>query len=285
MSIPDIHTVNPYIRVAMRSVLKKGTVIKTRVIFDYELIYIEQGGMRFCYDGIDHSCQPGQFLLIRPGIPHCLDCTRQALSQPHIHFDLIYSSNSQKIPVSFKDRREMTPVEQALIQGDLLSGAPETPFLSFSDPERALSCFTRVIDCFTSGQGLLAKSALTELIAYIIRDNFPEAIQATAPSYDLARQLKDYIDSASGIRVSLDALEKQYSYNRFYLERIFKKKYGTGLIAYAGRTRMERAQKQLSVKTVSELSEELGYSSIYAFSRAFKHHFGVSPTEYKTRYL
>ena len=39
----DISSINPYIRVAMQSVLSKGKIIASRIIFDYELIYIEDG--------------------------------------------------------------------------------------------------------------------------------------------------------------------------------------------------------------------------------------------------
>ena len=37
------HEINPYIRVAMPSRLPPFSRIKERVIYDYELIYVEQG--------------------------------------------------------------------------------------------------------------------------------------------------------------------------------------------------------------------------------------------------
>jgi hypothetical protein len=43
MSTIDRNTINPYIRVAMRSILPAGNQLKQRMIFDYELIYLEKG--------------------------------------------------------------------------------------------------------------------------------------------------------------------------------------------------------------------------------------------------
>ena len=41
----SVNNINPFIRVAMHSVLPKESFIKKRVIFDYELIYIEEGSL------------------------------------------------------------------------------------------------------------------------------------------------------------------------------------------------------------------------------------------------
>ena len=40
-----IHDLNPYIRLAMPSLLPFGLILNRRIIFDYELIYIERGSI------------------------------------------------------------------------------------------------------------------------------------------------------------------------------------------------------------------------------------------------
>ena len=99
--------------------------------------------------------------------------------------------------------------------------------------------------------------------------------------YNVALQIKDYIDAGQGINSSLDDFEKQFSYSKFYLEREFKKLHGISLIAYRNNKKMELAAKLLKNENVTTVVEKLHFSSIYAFSRAFKKHFGLSPTEYK----
>ena len=82
--------VNPYIRVARESVLAPGTEIKRRIIFDYELIYVERGEFWLDYGEGKYLCREGQYIFIRPGISHSFRGIFEEVSQPHIHFDLVY---------------------------------------------------------------------------------------------------------------------------------------------------------------------------------------------------
>lgn len=285
MSTVDLSSLNPYIRVAMRSVLPKGYVISQRIIFDYELIYIERGRFTFCYAGKRYPCQAGQFLLIRPGIPHSFEEIEEDLSQPHIHFDMIYHANSRITPVSFKDLPQLTREERALIGEDIFKAFPKEPLVSFSDATDTLSIFFRVIDRKNVGASLSAKAHLLELIDRLIHHNFAELLSAPQPEpHDISRQIKDFIDASPAAPIDLAAIEQQFSYSRFYLERQFKKAYGMSLIAYRNEQRLRLAKEMLSRPTsISKVSEQLGFSSIYAFSRAFKNRFGICPSAYQKK--
>ena len=279
----DINSVNPHIRVAMRSVMRRGSVIKQRIIYDYELIFIERGSMLFCYDGVSYTPSRGDFLFIRPGIPHSFDCSNEELSQPHVHFDLTYDYNSKRRRVSFKDAPDMSAEELALVESDAFRDYPRTPIVSFNNKTLAVELLFRIIDSFTSGKILAAKGALTTLLSELIYDNYPNAFSKSGSGLGISRQVKDYIDSTRGVQISLDGLQMQFSYSKFYLERGFKAKYGICIIAYANKLRLEYAAELLATLSVLETAEKTAFSSIYAFSRAFKNHYGISPSEYKKR--
>lgn len=274
------HEINPYIRVAVRSVLNTGLEIKRRIIFDYEFIYIADGSMTFFYNDIPYKVSRGHFLFIRPGIPHSFQDI-QALHQPHIHFDFVYHKNSKGTPVSFKDIPALSPQEKALISEDYFHNAPPFPFITFHDTEKALSLFYRTIDANTSKDSLAAKGYLTALLAMIIDDNFPDMIKKDIGNYTIANQIRDIIDSQQGLRHSLDDLESQLSYSKFYLERQFKNEYGISIIAYQNEKKFIEATRMLATKSISQVAAELGYSSIYSFSRAFKNKYGLSPSQYR----
>ena len=72
-----------------------------------------------------------------------------------------------------------------------------------------------------------------------------------------------------------------YSYN--YMSNIFKKNTSTTLLEYFHAKRMKTAKLLLAEnkRSVSQIAELLGYSSIYTFSRAFKKQYGISPSDYK----
>ena len=109
----NISSINPHIRLARTSQLPAGYQIMRRVIYDYEVIYLEKGELTFVYDGESYFCQAGDFIFIRPGIPHSFQLDHGEISQPHIHFDITHSPKSEKIPISFKDFNVMTETERS----------------------------------------------------------------------------------------------------------------------------------------------------------------------------
>ena len=231
-----IHDLNPYIRLAMPSVLPGGLILNRRIIFDYELICIERGSFLLIYDEIEYQITPGSVLLLRPGVSHSFYIDSKELSQPHIHFDLIYTPESPIIPISFKDYPDLTLEEVRWISHDAFSAYPNDPFLKFSDHEAFLSLFYHITDSDTPP--LEKKGLLTQLLSMMIADNFPRVFDVVE-GYPVEMHIKNYIDAGQGLSMSLDDFAKQFSYSKFYLEKRFHRAYGIGLIAYRNEKRME----------------------------------------------
>lgn len=277
----NVFEINPYIRLAINSVLPPYTHIKRRIIFDYELIYLEAGNFTLKYDDIAYECKAGQFILLCPSVPHSFRLGKGKISQPHIHFDMVYDINSQGIPISFKDIGEFSKEEKKLIRENIFEKYKPYPFVKFNEEDKFFDLWNKIVGNNETDY-LTKKAALTEIISMLITDNFPDILsQKKENDYNVALQIKDYIDAGQGINSSLDDFEKQFSYSKFYLEREFKKRHGISLIAYRNNKKMELVAKLLKNENVTTVVEKLHFSSIYAFSRAFKKHFGLSPTEYK----
>ncbi len=276
----DVLKINPYVRVAFQSVLPAGGEIKRRIIFDYELLLVERGAFVLNYDGHDYPCHEGQFVLIRPGISHSFSEIQRDLSQPHIHFDMVYGDDSVRVPVSFKDLGDLTPQEQKMIRQDIFADYPAIPYVSFSDRDQATELFYAVIK--SGGESALSRrSKLLKLIDMLINDNFPDCFSLAENGCAVVRQLKEYIDAGQGMAAQLNDFEKLFSYSKYYLEREFKRNYGISLMAYRNQVRMEKAKKYLETQSVTAVSEALGFSSVYVFSRAFRKHYGFCPTKVK----
>ena len=137
--------INPHIRVAMQSIIPSGKNISSRIIYDYELIYLEKGEFTFVYSNTQYHCQKGDLIFIRPGISHSFIIEHGEISQPHVHFDITYRSLSEKIPVSFKDISQLTETELNWIHNDYFSSYPPTPFINISNKEDFLSDFFKII--------------------------------------------------------------------------------------------------------------------------------------------
>ena len=271
----NLSSINPFVRIARESVIRAGHNIMTRVIYDYELIYIEKGIFTFIYGRMPHRCTEGSIIFIRPGVPHSFQIDSGDISQPHIHFDITHRPQSESIPISFKNTDQMTKSERALIHNDYFSDYPLTPIITVKNKEQFLSRFYSVIS--GENDAVMKKSFLIQLISDIIRDNFPDMLE-TPLQFSVARQIKDYIDAGNGLTMSLDGFEGAFFHSKFYLERKFKEEYGSGIIEYRNAKRMEAARHILKTSSVSKVAEFLGYESIYSFSRAFKRHFGYPPS-------
>ena len=270
--------INPHIRVAMASIIPAGHNIVSRVIYDYELIYLESGEFTLIYAEKPYRCKAGDIIFIRPGISHNFQLNCSDISQPHIHFDITCRPMSDKIPISFKDIDDMTENEQSWIHKDYFSDYAPYPFITVRNKEQFLAVFYRIISNDTDP--LMKKALMIQLLSLFINTNFPNLLEEHVP-FNVAYQLKDYIDSGNGVKMSLDDFAKRFSYSKFYLEKKFKAVFGISLIEYRNQKRMDYANQLLQKHSVTEVANELGYTSIYSFSRAYKKHFGFSPKKRK----
>lgn len=122
------------------------------------------------------------------------------------------------------------------------------------------------------------------MLAYLIR-NFNNITQETATFSDtkiICLQLMNYIDTHIYSIQNLESVAEQFNYNYNYLSALFKKSTGKKLSEYYQSRRLETAQTLLTAKKkIGEVSEMLNYSSPFAFSKAFKKYFGVSPKQYQ----
>lgn len=85
-------------------------------------------------------------------------------------------------------------------------------------------------------------------------------------------------------RVVIESIAKRMHLSKGYLSRLFKEKCGISPGKYSFNLRMERAcELLLSGTNVTDTSRYMGFPDLFAFSRAFKRHFGFSPTEYVKR--
>ena len=272
----NLSLINPYIRLAMESRIPSGHNIARRVIYDYELIYLEDGNFTFTYNNKSYNCKAGDIIFIRPGIPHSFNINFGEISQPHIHFDITHRPQSEIIPISFKDIDKMLSDEREWIHRDYFSAYTPTPLLDVQNKSEFLKTFYNIVS--SNSDSIMKKSLMLKLIAIIINDNFPELLRVEK-QLTVVNQIKDYIDAGNGMGMTLDDFAKTFFYDKFYLERKFKESFGVNLIEYRNKKRMELANHLLKLHSVSEVSELIGYQSIYAFSRAYKSFFGYAPSK------
>lgn len=111
-----------------------------------------------------------------------------------------------------------------------------------------------------------------------------EASQAALRS-EVIGQAKRYINQHFREPVSLEDVAREVHLSPFYLSRLFKEKEGVNFVDYLTRLRLEEAKQLLAQTndTVAAIAEQVGYAEANYFSRIFRRHFGMSPSEYRER--
>ena len=95
----------------------------------------------------------------------------------------------------------------------------------------------------------------------------------------------DYIQNNLDSQLDLDKLANIAHFSKFHFHRIFSAMVGETLNSFVKRLRIEKSATMLIVNkntSITEIAFECGFSGSAQFSRAFKEHFGMSATRYRT---
>lgn len=163
----------------------------------------------------------------------------------------------------------------------------------------ATSAYSNLLTLFTRGQSLSATGRYLDRLMIDIL--FQEILLSAAnvvcslsepfgketypieklPKQTLNRMLK-YIDQNYTERISPESLAKHFDLSREHICALFRDELDMTVSEYCNTVKLNHAVELLSNSSmnVSQISEYLGYSSVYYFSRLFKKRYGVSPTGY-----
>ena len=279
----NLNEFSPYVRVALYSHIEAPFKIRERTLFDFEIILIEDGMWNLNIYGQDYLCKKNDVIFIPPDALHSMSSVEgYSVTQPHIHFDVIYDDKSPDLYVSFIPKDKMNTEQLSMIRENCLSSLP-SPLLNIPDIEYFKRIFYDILETHSKKNDfyqLKSKEKMLRLLEYILREN-TKSNHIEEANDIIIELVKDYIDQNYHNIITLEKLELQFSYNKFYISRMFSEKYSCSIIKYYNNLRLSAAKRYLEKgKSVTEVSEILNFSSIYAFSRFFKNHTGLSPSKY-----
>jgi AraC-like DNA-binding protein len=285
----NLNSISPYIRVAWDSIVEAPWYMKERVIFDYEILYVKAGYAEIIIEDIKYNAYPGDIFLFRPGERHSIRIRgNEAFHQPHIHFDLFYEENSEKVKVSFKSLEQMNEYEKKMFRRDFLKDIdtiiPSKIVLDNTDYfERTL---TIIIDEFQSKKlfyEVAVKGYIIDLLTHLLRElNYKNNIIASGPQKNL-ENIRLYLVSKLKEKISLDDISQMFNISKYHLVRLFKKVYGVTPMHYFMMIKIEEAKKLLTFSdlNVTEIAEVLGFENVHSFSRSFNNIERLSPLKYR----
>ncbi len=226
---------------------------------DYDFWYVWDGEGEVILNGRHHHVRQRDCILFRPG-------------------DLTVASHNPEHPLTvtfihFSIKGEASPLS-------LL------PSLVSFDPsefhEQCLNRFVHVMLAKAYGYEEESTMLLGLLLLMFERQSQTEQASGDHARHSLKRIMLDiaaYIMQNSGQQHSISDLAKQAHLSPRYFSLKFKEIMGQTIESFVIEKRIERATYLLRLgMTVSEVSEALGYRSIYFFSRQFKKVTGTNPS-------
>ncbi len=247
----------------------------------WELVFIDSGNAQILSDNNMMSLTQGQAILHRPNVRHSIYTKNNFANSAIISFEC-----KNKVLKNIADRVLILNDYEKSLLNKIIS---ETK-ASYSDKlnDAHLTKMTRKTTLpFASEQ--IIKNSIELLFISIIRNvenkaQHSEVMNLTISSdkiVDSIREiLTDKLDTSE--QIDLSEISFRIGFSKSYIKSQFKKKTGSSIIQYYIDMKIDKAKKLLSQQkfTVSEISDMLGFGSIYYFSRQFKLQTGMSPTEY-----
>ena len=83
-------------------------------------------------------------------------------------------------------------------------------------------------------------------------------------------------------KIDLDYIANKTFYSKTYVNNIFKKNIGYSIMQYYNLLKIEEAKKLLKRGvSVTAIADKLNFESANYFTKAFKKHTGMTPSQYK----
>jgi len=109
--------------------------------------------------------------------------------------------------------------------------------------------------------------------------------EGTVKSYEQRfNRVLDYIDAHLNEPMSVEQLSKVANFSKFHFHRQFSQYTGTTVIAYIRMLRLKRASYRLVFhkhERVIDIALDAGFETQESFSRAFKHTYSQSPSQFR----
>ncbi len=137
----------------------------------------------------------------------------------------------------------------------------------------------------TSFSNVMLSALCNQMIVYVLRGMKADSSKIASTNNsnsELCYKMMNYIDTHLYTLTNLNEMARDMGYNYSYLSALFRKTTTVSLSYYYRVKRLETARLLLAEnkKSISQVAELMNYSSIYAFSKSFREHYGVSPRKY-----
>lgn len=228
---------------------------------DYHFLLVTEGSLLAVCGGKEYVLQVGDALFYKPNDPqsYTFSVDENSLNEAHLHIHFCGTAAEEMLKKAGFDRSLVVR----------------------NTPSDAKCIFELLIRNYRSGDELTACGNLLRLVSLLSPDG-------TRPFKDtemLVFKEAEYISAHYSEEIDFDLCAKRCNMSRSRFTHLFTKTVGTSPLQYQQQFRLEQASELLrfSGLSISEVSESVGFSDALYFSRLFRKHTGISPSEYRKK--
>ncbi len=139
------------------------------------------------------------------------------------------------------------------------------------------------------GRYFVMKAFLMQMLVYVVRFQQPKSVEEpigyafeSVNKKYVVEQIVNYFEDHYSEKISLERIAENMYLSTFYISKIFKSETGDTPIRHLINIRLEKAKEileQTPGKSIKEVAAEVGYDDAYHFSKQFKKHYGISPSQ------
>lgn len=237
-----------------------------------EIIYIESGKHYVILDGVEYELYAGEMMMFGPNAHHVAKCATEAAAS------IISFESDSSIIAELSNKIIPLNESQKKIFSNII--------------DDGLKCFepraTKNLDLggmiLKPGADEYTLQKIKKQLEFFLIDIYNSAlsVKPTAKSEKDFVAVCAFLEKNIGAQLSLSEIAAKCSMSVSKLKLLFRKNCGMGVIDYFIKIKIKSAKGMIAEGRLNftEISEELGFSSLHYFSRLFKKTVGISPSEY-----
>jgi AraC-like DNA-binding protein len=230
----------------------------------FELYYLESGRRDHFVNGQVCTLDPGQFVLFAPMSLHG---SFGAKDSPFCRIIVYFTSSCVHSARLAAALNQAGGIYRLPVRQDALFHSVLDALLAAQDAGQP---FAEELCCALLGQLLVAMLRNTPMRRQQIRQGVMGNVLA-------------YLNQNYAQELTIQVLADQFYLSPYYLCHEFKRYTGTSVVAYLNAVRLIKAQQMLGAtgKSITEISGEVGFSSLTHFGRIFRQSTGMTPSAFR----
>lgn len=237
-----------------------------RILEEFQINYITHGNGILENKIGKFQIKPGTLLVTRPGIWHRYKPLKKTgWLENYIGFDGRLARQILSNPI--------IPQDQSVFQLGIREELIDTYYKIFD-----------IIQKEKPGYQQIASGLIIKLLGYIIAFNKQRSFSGNKIE-KVIQKARFQMREKTEQEIDLLKLAEQNNIGYSYFRKMFKKYTGISPHQYHLNLKIMRAKELIlsTEKSIKEISYELGFKSIYYFSRLFKEKVGSTPTEFRNK--